>query len=173
MELLNNDRILLRAVEPEDLEFMYKMENDSSFWSISNCNVPYSRYALKQYIANNHNNIYEDRQVRLMIVEKETEMTIGTIDLTDFCSINQKAEVGIAINKEYRNRGYATSALYLLHNYAFEFLNLHQLYAYVSDENIASKSLFEELGYCKAGILKDWIRKNNNYNDVIIMQYIK
>ena len=41
---LNNDRIYLRAVEPEDLDVMYEMENDPSMWDISNFTVPYSRY---------------------------------------------------------------------------------------------------------------------------------
>ena len=46
---LNNDRIYLRAVEPEDLDIMYEMENDPSMWDISNFTVPYSRYVLRQY----------------------------------------------------------------------------------------------------------------------------
>ena len=41
---LINDRIYLRAVEPEDMDVMYEMENDPSMWDISNFTVPYSRY---------------------------------------------------------------------------------------------------------------------------------
>ena len=33
---LTNDRIYLRAVEPEDMDIMYEMENDPSMWDISN-----------------------------------------------------------------------------------------------------------------------------------------
>lgn len=47
---LMNDRIYLRAVEPEDMDIMYEMENDPSMWDISNFTVPYSRYVLRQYI---------------------------------------------------------------------------------------------------------------------------
>ena len=32
---LSNDRIYLRAVEPEDMDVMYEMENDPSMWDIS------------------------------------------------------------------------------------------------------------------------------------------
>lgn len=38
---LINDRIYLRAVEPEDMDVMYEMENDPSMWDISNFTVPY------------------------------------------------------------------------------------------------------------------------------------
>ena len=44
---LMNERIYLRAVEPEDMDIMYEMENDPSMWDISNFTVPYSRYVLK------------------------------------------------------------------------------------------------------------------------------
>ncbi len=37
---LSNDRIYLRAVEPEDMDVMYEMENDPSMWDISNFTVP-------------------------------------------------------------------------------------------------------------------------------------
>ena len=37
---LMNDRIYLRAVEPEDMDIMYEMENDPSMWDISNFTVP-------------------------------------------------------------------------------------------------------------------------------------
>lgn len=47
---LTNERIYLRAVEPEDLDIMYEMENDPSMWDISSFTVPYSRFVLKQYI---------------------------------------------------------------------------------------------------------------------------
>ncbi len=43
---LMNERIYLRAVEPEDMDIMYEMENDPSMWDISNFTVPYSRYVL-------------------------------------------------------------------------------------------------------------------------------
>ena len=39
---LTNERIYLRAVEPEDMDIMYEMENDPSMWNISNFTVPYS-----------------------------------------------------------------------------------------------------------------------------------
>lgn len=37
---LTNERIYLRAVEPEDMDIMYEMENDPSMWDISNFTVP-------------------------------------------------------------------------------------------------------------------------------------
>ena len=59
---LMNSTIYLRACEPEDLEVMYHIENNTSLWEVSGITVPYSRYTLKQYIESSKNDIYADKQ---------------------------------------------------------------------------------------------------------------
>ena len=34
--LLSNDRVRLRALEPEDLELLYRWENDPELWEVGN-----------------------------------------------------------------------------------------------------------------------------------------
>ena len=58
--------VRLRAMEPEDLDLLYHIENDETLWKVGSSNVPYSRYALHNYIASSSYDIYVDRQVRLM-----------------------------------------------------------------------------------------------------------
>ena len=57
--LLSNDRVRLRALEPEDLELLYRWENDPELWEVGNTLAPYSRYILKEYIAGSDRSIYE------------------------------------------------------------------------------------------------------------------
>ena len=59
MKFLENDKIILRAVEPEDLELLYRWENDSSIWIAGNTRAPYSRYQLKNYISHSPTDIYD------------------------------------------------------------------------------------------------------------------
>ena len=61
---LMNERIYLRAVEPEDMDIMYEMENDPSMWDISNFTVPYSRYVLRQYIEARVKSLIRRRQAK-------------------------------------------------------------------------------------------------------------
>ena len=63
-----SERVRLRAMEPEDLEVMYAMENDSQTWDVTNFTVPYSRFVLKQYIENSECDMFADRQLRMMII---------------------------------------------------------------------------------------------------------
>lgn len=116
-----NDRIRLRAMEPEDLELICEMENDPQQWDISNFTVPYSRYVMKQYMENSQCDMFADKQLRMMIVRLEDGLTIGTIDITDFSPMHARGEVGIVIRKEFRGAGYAKDALTLLCEYALIF----------------------------------------------------
>ena len=50
MITLKGENIYLRALEPNDLEFVYAMENDQSIWEVSNTQTPYSRFLVKQYL---------------------------------------------------------------------------------------------------------------------------
>ena len=89
---LSNDRIYLRAVEPEDMDVMYEMENDPSMWDISNFTVPYSRYVLRQYIEGSQCDVFADKQLRLMIMSKSDHRVLGTIDITDFVPLHSRGE---------------------------------------------------------------------------------
>ncbi len=167
---LMNDRVYLRAVEPEDMDIMYEMENDPSMWDISNFTTPYSRYVLRQYIEGSQCDVFADKQLRLMVVNKLDHSVIGTIDITDFVPLHSRGEVGVAIYKKYRQQGYATDALLLLCDYAFDFLSLNQLYAHVAEDNKASLKLFISCGFVQCGILKNWLRIGAEYKDAILLQ---
>ncbi len=76
--LLSNDRVRLRALEPEDLELLYRWENDPELWEVGNTLALYSRYILKEYIAGSDRSIYESRQLRFMIEDCDTGTSWGS-----------------------------------------------------------------------------------------------
>ena len=173
MITLKGETIYLRALEPEDLEFIYTIENDQNIWEVSNTQTPYSRFLIKQYLENAHQDIYEAKQLRLAICQDEDFPALGLIDLFDFDPRNNRAGIGIVIQKE-ENKGQniGSEALELLIKYAFYNLNLHQLYANIGVENAASIALFTKFGFEKIGIKKDWILLHNKYQDEAVFPLI-
>mgnify|MGYP000933623938 CR=1 FL=1 len=152
-----NSIIRLRALEPEDLEILYSWENDPSVGAISNTLAPFSRYTLEQYILDSQRDIYETRQIRL-IIETHEGQAIGAVDLFDFDPFHQRAGVGILIHEPAnRQKGYAANALELISDYAEQVLGLHQLFANIGANNTASIGLFEKTGFIHCGTKKDWI----------------
>lgn len=165
--------VRLRAMEPEDLEVLYVMENDSQTWDVTNFNVPYSRYVLKQYMENSQCDMFADRQLRMMVVRCEDDAVVGTIDITDFAPLHSRGEVGIAIRQEYRGKGYAKEALELLCEYALGFLYMKQLTVHIATDNEASIQLFKSCGFIPCGLLKEWWCVEGCFKDVMLLQRIR
>jgi diamine N-acetyltransferase len=173
LNTLKGKSIYLRALEPEDLEFIYAIENDQSIWEVSNTQTPYSKFLIKQYLENAHQDIYEAKQLRLVICKNDSQDTVGLIDLFDFDPKNKRAGVGIIINTDNnRNQGFGQEALSLVIEYSFSYLNLHQLYANIGSNNEASLKLFTKFEFQKIGIKKDWNFHQANYEDEILFQLI-
>lgn len=173
MKTLQGKLVYLRALEPEDLQFIYALENDVTLWEVSHTQTPYSRFLIHQYLENAHQDIYEAKQLRLVICEQETQKAIGLIDLFDFDPKNERAGIGIVLkNVEDRQKGVGSEALNLLIDYAFQYLQLFQLYANISTENEASIGLFTKFGFELVGVKKGWNRVGNLRKDEALYQLI-
>lgn len=172
MHTLTGTHIKLRALEPEDLEFLFQIENNESFWEVSHTQAPFSKFLLKQYLENAHLDIFEAKQLRLVIDEKSTGKSIGMIDLFDFNPQHKRAGIGILIHPDFQQKGFASEALQLLINYCFTHLHLHQLYANITNDNTNSLHLFEKQNFKQIGIKKDWIFYNGTYKDELLFQLI-
>ena len=173
MLTLKGESVYLRALEPNDLEFLYEVENNESIWEVSNTQTPYSRFLIKQYLKNAHQDIYEAKQLRLAICKDHNFPAIGLIDLFDFDPKNNRAGVGIMIqNQQDRNSGIGSEALGLLIRYAFRKLNLHQLYANINPENKPSVRLFTTFGFEEIGTKKQWNLVEGKYKDETLFQLI-
>lgn len=173
MKTLIRKHIKLRALEPEDIDFLHPIENNEMFWEVSHTQTPFSRYVLKQYLENAHLDIYETKQLRLIIEEISEKKQIGMIDLFDFNPQHNRAGVGILIHPYFQSRGFASEALSLLIDYSFSYLNLHQLYANITSDNNKSLILFKKHNFTEVGTKKDWIFSKGKYKDEILFQLIK
>lgn len=161
--------IRLRALEPEDLELIYRIENDPAFWHFGASTVPYSRYALRQYIASAQNDIFADGQVRLVIVKDG--VAVGLADLTNFDALHLRAEIGLVILPEFQGQHIGEAAVKALCQYASE-LHLHQLYAIIAVTNKPATRLFERLAFVPSTVLKDWLRSDDGFADVCVWQHV-
>jgi len=172
MVTLKGKHIYLRALEPEDLDFIHVIENDETIWEISGTQTPYSKYLIKQYLEQAHKDIYEVKQLRLVISDYENK-PIGMIDIFDFDFKNRRAGIGILIkNESNRQNGYGSEALKLLVDYGFNHLDLHQIYCNVSEDNMASITLFTNQGFEKIGLKKDWNHHNGSFKNEFLFQRI-
>jgi diamine N-acetyltransferase len=171
---MTGEKVFLRALELSDVQTLYAFENDTRIWNISDTIMPYSSFALEQYVLGVVNSdIYASKQLRLVICECSTGRATGLIDLFDFSPKHLRASVGILIHADYRQNGYASEALQLIIDYAFTTLTLHQLSCSLTSDNIASIKLFQKHGFILTGAKKEWLRLNDKWVDELIYQLIR
>lgn len=163
----------LRALEPRDLDLLYRIENDRELWLYSDTKAPYSHYALKHYIKRT---LTEDiatlQQVRLVAETfiGDAMHPVALVDLFHINATHRRAEVGIVVLPEYRQQGFATQALCELCHYARHTLQLHQLCSYTFEDNVAAQKLFIKAKFHVAGRLIDWFYVQNAYKNAVILQ---
>jgi diamine N-acetyltransferase len=174
MPILEDDIIRLRAPEPSDLDLLYIWENDTSTWLSGVTITPFSKFILKKYLETAHQDIFETKQLRFMIDLKGNSIrTIGTIDIFDYDSFNNRAGVGILIaDSTDRRNGYANGSLSLLKDYCFNVLGLNQLYCNITSNNLPSIKLFQKNGYEIVGLKKRWSRRGKAYVDEYLLQLL-
>jgi diamine N-acetyltransferase len=171
--MIQGTRIILRSLEPQDIDRLYQWENDQAIWHLSHTVAPFSRFDIEQYVLNTGKDIFADRQLRLMIDKKSDSTTIGVIDIFDFDPLHQRAGLGILIAEPDRENGYASEALQLVIEYCFSKLMLHQLFANITPDNLKSIRLFEKNGFELVGRKKDWLRIDNKWKDELLYQLLK
>lgn len=168
--LLHDDTIILRALEPEDLDTLFSCENDTGIWDVGTTIAPFSRRQLADYIATYDNDIFRARQLRLMIDMRAGSATVGILDIFDFDPANARAGIGILIFPGFARHGYASRAINLAAAYCSRILGIHQLYAHIPADNRPSLALFRKCGFSTSGRLRSWLRRGQSFTDVIIVQ---
>ena len=173
MKILENHTVSLRAPEPEDLDLLYIWENEPSIWQVSGTLVPFSRYILKQYLEHAGKDIFEVKQLRMIIQLKKNHRPIGAVDLFNFDPHHRRAGLGILIAESSdRRKGYAREALETMLSYCFDVLNLHQVYCNIAASNNASIKLFMDSGFEECGRKKEWLLNGNDFEDELLFQKI-
>ena len=171
MQPLQGILIRLRAIEPEDEDILFHWENDQKIWQVSNTLTPFSRQVLRQYLEQAHLDIFQAKQLRLVIEAIEPEKPVGMIDLFDFDPHHQRAGVGILIGESAEwGKGYAKEALKILLKYVFTVLLLNQVYCSIDELNTASLNLFKNAGFRITGIKEKWNRSFTGWSNEWFLQ---
>ena len=171
--VIKGKQIYLRALEPNDIDLLFEWENNVEVWDISDTIQPFSRFVLEKYV-DSPQDIFVQHQLRLMICKVDSKEAIGCVDLFDFSPIHRRVGCGILIAEQNeRKNGFAREAVNLSVDYCFSFLDCHQVYCNILEDNYTSINLFEKSGFKRIGLKKDWINKNGKFHNEYLYQILK
>lgn len=159
--------MILRAIEPSDVDFMYGVEQDPAAWKYSDYVAPLSHELLRQYAITYDADPLRAGQLRLII--EEDGKPIGIADLFDISARHLRADSGIYLLPQHRGSGKGATALNTLAGYCRERLGLHQIVASISKHNPNALRCYVKAGFAETGIRPQWWRTSSGFEDVALL----
>ena len=164
-------KVYLRAIEQADNSILLELINDpetegmvgGSSWPVS----------VEEQEMWQKNQVGRKDILRSMIVEKDTDETVGTVILSDVDQKNGAAQVHIKVLGRHKGKGLGSDAINAIVRFALFELRLNCIYAEILSYNHVSVGLFEKCGFRKEGILRERVFKNGHYNDVFLYSILR
>ena len=167
-------KVYLRAFEPDDYKRINAWRKDEEFYRLVGSPKRFvsserDRKWVEEKISSGENEIY------LAICLHETHELIGYLSLSAIDYRNSRADwSGIVIGEQaYRGHGYASQAIYLMLEYAFDELDLERVSGMWLDDHKISTFVGQMLGFRQEGVLRSYVYKGGRRHDMIIMSMLK
>lgn len=95
----------------------------------------------------------------------EEGLVIAMGGFTGINFLHKNAEFYVMVNPELQGQGIGKHVSFWMYNYAFSNLNLHKIYLYTNDDNVAAYSIYEKAGFTLEGILREHKWKNGKFQN--------
>ena len=162
------EKLKLRSIEIDDLDYLHKWRNDSAIFSqLGGGYFPVSKTEIAKWMDNFSN--LDKHNLRLII--QYDNKPVGFISLVSINYINRHADLGIYIGeKEYEGQGIASQSLKKIEELAKSYLNLKKIKLLVNSNNLPAINLYKKNKYKIVGTFKEERLINNKWIDVNIME---
>jgi UDP-4-amino-4,6-dideoxy-N-acetyl-beta-L-altrosamine N-acetyltransferase len=169
--MLQCDRLILRAIEEDDLPLIAGWRNDPGVYEFFYEYIPISR---RQQAIWYESQLKNPKEINLVVSTPEGK-AIGTVSIYNIDFRNRKAEWGRILigDADFRGCGFGSMIEAMVLQYAFEHLNLHKLYCEVLEDNTIALSLYKKFGFKEEGVLREHIFKNGTYVNVVVLSMLE
>jgi RimJ/RimL family protein N-acetyltransferase len=162
--------VRLRAVEPEDWEFFYSMDESTTDFGRATDEIwfPRSKEATRQWAEGQAKAGASHDAFRFQIEALASGELVGTLNTHTASQRVGTFMYGLAIAPEHQRRGYASEAIRLVLRYFFQEKRYQKVNAEVYSFNQASIELHERLGFTLEGRLRRMVYTDGQFYDALI-----
>ncbi|MCM3609723.1 GNAT family N-acetyltransferase [Planococcus sp. MERTA32b] len=174
---MRGEKVHIRFLKLKDAQAKLQMELDNKEFfkefSVIAGEDFYTLLMQREVIEQSTENRKTGREYNFAIVENETGQLVGSINLFRiFRGPLQSSMIGYVVDKKYNGRGYATEAIRLAVDYAFQELGLHRVEAGVMPHNAPSIRALEKAGFEREGLARKNVKINGRWQDHVVMAII-
>lgn len=167
LPIIETERLILKTLTIEDAPAVMNLAKDKKVADTTlSIPHPYEEGMAEEWISTHLQMFFHKKGINLGIFLKENNEFIGSLGLMGSNSFN-RVELGYWIGVPYWCKGYATEASKALIDYGFKILKYHKITAHYISCNPASGRVMAKCGMIKEGEMKDHVRKDGVYHDLI------
>ncbi|TYT63288.1 GNAT family N-acetyltransferase [Natrialba swarupiae] len=147
---LSGDRVTLRPIEEEDLEFLQEWINDPRIWRAIGRRTPVNQAQEQEFF---EEVVCGDETIDFLVDVDGTR--VGIVGFNSIVWRARRAEIGYWLAPDHHEQGYGTEAAELVVAYGFDQLGFHRIEARVFEFNEPSQRLLESIGFSREGVHRD------------------
>jgi RimJ/RimL family protein N-acetyltransferase len=150
---IRGKRVVLRAVEAQDLPVLHKWHNDPSLTnSLGERHFPSSLYQQERW----YERIQTDERTIRLIAQDLQGAPVGYTGFWDINWRDGRAEHALLVGEDAaQGRGLGREIILTCARYAFGEMGLHRLDASILETNEKSRKAYEACGYRVEGVLRE------------------
>ena len=160
---LEGDRVELRTIEEEDLDFLRETINDPAVRRSLGNRSPINGQQEREWFEEQASD--DDNDDTDLLVCRDGE-AVGSVGLHQHDPLGVTTEIGIFVAEEHWGEGYGTDASRLVTDYAFRERRHHRAMARVFEGNAGSTRIWEKLGFRHEGTFEESEFVDGEYVDV-------
>lgn len=170
--MLRGERVLLRAVQREDLDGLWDLFEDlelTARWS-DRPPVPWSR---EDWVSRFERHLGEMRRDDVEFAIEAEGAFIGKCGLQHVDHYRGLAELGIALGRDHWGKGYGQDAVRTLLEYAFRHLNLRKVWLKVLADDARAVGAYKKVGFVEEGRLREDAWFDGAHRDSLVMGILR
>lgn len=165
--ILESERLLLREVNPEDVNEVFLMRSDKEIMKyIPRVPAKTLEDAL-EHIQTLKETKEKEEGISWGIYLKGEDKIMGIIGLYRINKPNFRAEVGYILNPKFHGKGYVSEAIQLVIDFGFNTCHFHTLTAIIDPRNSASEKVLQRANFQKEAHFKEDFYFNGEFLDSV------
>jgi RimJ/RimL family protein N-acetyltransferase len=142
--IIETERLYIRRLKRSDFIHLNKLFKDEVLMAFEH---PFSNEEVKQWISMQIKRYKKDGFGLWAVIEKNTNAFIGECGLTtEKINDEEYFELEYLLDKDYWHRGYAAEMAFACRDYAFNILNVKNIYSIIHIHNFASQKVARKIG---------------------------
>ncbi len=170
---LHTERLLLRKYEPGDVDSLFRIYSNPDYARYATGETYGSREDVEHFVSDVIEMYENDEAGEWAVILKSTGKLIGSCGFAWCDTKNSCAQIGFALDPDYRGRGLMTEAVKALLDFGFKKMNLNRIEGFHISGNEASGRVMEKAGMRFEGFLRKKLYLRGEYHDLKIYAALK